>query len=312
VIPPSLWQVSVRTTVEGEEAVAGLLERTFLQAPSIYRSEKTGEVVVCVYPEQLPGTQRTLCASLKDALGRMRKLQLDIGEGRLAIKPLRRENWAESWKRHFQPIEIGERLLIKPSWSRRRAHPGQRVVVLDPGLSFGTGHHPTTLFCLQELARFGRRGTRQSFLDIGTGSGILAISAAKIGYSRVAAFDNDPEAVRASRQNIKRNRVRVAVRRADLTRLARVPRRRYDFICANLICDLLIAEAEKICAMLEPRGKLVVAGILKSEFPKLEKKLHELNLTLEKSWTKKDWKSGRFALLQSVQLDGSNSESATV
>jgi ribosomal protein L11 methyltransferase len=294
VIPSRLWQVSIRTTVEGEEAVAGLLERTFRQAPSAYWSEKTGAVVVTVYPEALPGPQRALRAGLEDALNGMRRLQLDLGQARLAIKPLRRENWAESWKRHFHPIEIGKRLLIKPSWSRRQARPGQRVVILDPGLSFGTGHHPTTLFCLQQLARFRRRGASQSFLDIGAGSGILAIAAAKLGYSPVVAFDNDPEAVRAGRQNIKRNNVRVALRRADLTRQPRQSRRRYDFICANLICDLLAQEAEKIRNMLKPGGKLVAAGILHREFPEIEKKLRESNLTLEKTWASKEWKSGRF------------------
>jgi ribosomal protein L11 methyltransferase len=306
VIPPRLWQVSIRTTVEGEEAVASLLERTFRSAPSIYRSEKTGEVVVCVYPEQLPGPQRGLRVSLKDALDRIRELRLELGAGILTIKPLRRENWAESWKRHFRSIEIGRRLLIKPSWSRHRARPGQSVVILDPGLSFGTGHHPTTLFCLQESARFQRRGAKQSFLDIGAGSGILAISAAKLGYGPVVAFDNDPEAVRASRQNIRRNKVRVVLRRADLRQLPRFPRRRYDFICANLVCDLLSAEASKIRDLLKPGGKLIVAGILNREFLGLAKKLHEFNLTLEKTWAKKEWKSGRFTLLQSVQFDCSN------
>ena len=116
-IAPRLWQVSLRTTTEGEEAVAELLERTFGQGPSVYRSEKTGEVVVSVYVAGLPTPQRALRAGLQKALGEMRGCRLDLGEARLAIKPLRRENWAESWKRHFHPIEIGRRLLVKPSWS---------------------------------------------------------------------------------------------------------------------------------------------------------------------------------------------------
>ena len=130
------------------------------------------------------------------------------------------------------------------------------MVILDPGLSFGTGQHPTTLFCLRQLARCRRRGVRQSLLDIGCGSGILAIAAAKLGYSPVLALDNDPEAVRASRRNIKRNNVRVEVRRADLTRLPLATRRRYDVICANLICDLLAGEGEKIRHWLKPGGEI--------------------------------------------------------
>jgi ribosomal protein L11 methyltransferase len=301
VIQPRLWQVSIHTTVQGEEAAVDLLEQTFRQSPASYCNEKTGEVVVSVYPETWPAPQRAVRAVLEDGLRYIPRLRPDSGQARLVIKPLRRENWAESWKRHFHPIEIGKRLLIKPGWSRRFARPGQRVVILDPGLSFGTGHHPTTLFCLQELAHFRQRGADQAFLDIGSGSGILAIAAAKLGYSPVVAFDNEPEAVRACRHNIKRNKVHVILRQADLTKLPHVPRQRYDLICANLICDLLASQAEKIRNLLKPGGKLVAAGILHREFPYVARILHEYHLTLEKTWTNEEWKSGRFALLQSMQ-----------
>jgi ribosomal protein L11 methylase PrmA len=110
-------------------------------------------------------------------------------------------------------------------------------------------------------------------------------------------LDNDPEAVRASRHNIKRNKVRVEVRRADLTRLPLTPPRQHDVICANLICDLLAREAEKIRRWLKPGGKLVAAGILNREFSELQKKLQRCRLTLEKSGVKEYWKSGRFVLL---------------
>jgi len=301
VIPPRLWQVSIGATAESEEAVAGLLERTFGLASSVYRSEETGEVVVTVYPEGLPAPPAVLRAGLEKSLNGLRELKLALGQARLEIKPLRRENWAESWKRHFRPIEIGRRLLLKPGWSRRRARAGQRVVVLDPGLSFGTGQHPTTLFCLRQITRLRRPGTEQSLLDIGCGSGILAIAAAKLGYCPVLALDNDPEAVRASRRNIQRNRARVMARRADLTRQPLHPRRRYDVICANLISDLLISEAERIRNRLKPGGKLVTAGILHREFSELEKNLHGFDLTLERSRVDKEWKSGQFALLQSME-----------
>jgi ribosomal protein L11 methyltransferase len=170
------------------------------------------------------------------------------------------------------------------------------VVILDPGLSFGTGHHPTTLFCLQQLARGRRQGARQSLLDMGTGSGILAIAAAKLGYSPVDAFDSDPEAVRVSRQNIKRNRVRLRLRRADLRRMPLVCRRRYDVVCANLTGDLLLGEAEKIRNRLKPGGRLLVAGILRREFSVVRKNLQRINLTLGQIGVEKDWKSGQFAL----------------
>jgi len=310
-----LWQVSVRTTAQGEPAAALLLERVFGHPPAAYRDEKTGVITVSVYPERLPAPERALRSGLAAALGRIyhtskRRVrarglqeQRDALVGRvpsrgirLAIKPLRRENWAQSWKRHFRPIEIGNRLLIKPSWSRRRARPGQRVIILDPGLSFGTGQHPTTLFCLQQLARCQRGGKPQSLLDIGSGSGILAIAAAKLGYRPVEAVDCDPEAIRVSLGNIKRNRVRLRLRRADLTRMPLDSRRRYDVVCANLIADLLAGEAEKIRNRLKPGGMLLVAGILRREFPGVRKDFQRFRLTLHESCVHKEWKSGRFAL----------------
>lgn len=293
-----MWQVSVSTTAECEEAVAGLLERVFLQFPSIYRDEKTGGILVTAYPKRLPAPRRALSAKLADGLGQLRFVGLDPGNSRISIKPLPRRNWATSWKRHFKPIEIGRHLLIKPGWSRRPARRGQRVVILDPGLSFGTGHHPTTLFCLQRIAGCRRTGTRQSLLDIGTGSAILAIAAAKLGYRPVTAFDCDAEAVRAARSNIRKNRAgaRVSIRRGDLNKWPLRARRRFDVVCANLTSDLLLAHAEKIRNLVRPGGRLVIAGVLQAEFPKVSESFRRFNLTLEASRGKSIWRSGQFAL----------------
>jgi ribosomal protein L11 methyltransferase len=290
-----MWQVSISTSAEGEEAVAQLLERTFQQTPSVFRHEKTAALVVTAYPKRLPGTNRALLQSLREGLGQLRQFGLDPGPAKISIRPLPRQNWAHSWKRHFQPIDIRGRLLVRPSWSRRRARPGQRVVILDPGLSFGTGQHPTTLFCLEQLADCRRPGAKQSFLDIGTGSGILAIAAAKLGYDPVVAFDCDPVAVRVSRQNIKRNKVMVRLGRGDVTRMPRPAQERYDVVCANLISDLLLAEGKAIRELLKPDGRLVVAGILAREFKKITRYFHEINLTSERTRVDKEWKSGQFA-----------------
>ena len=146
------------------------------------------------------------------------------------------------------------------------------MVVLDPGLSFGTGQHPTTAFCLRQLVARRRPGEAQSCLDIGTGSGILAIAAAKLGYAPVDAFDFDPEAVRIARANARRNGVAARIRfsRQDLTKLPRRSARKYSLVCANLISSLLLAERERILARLQPDGVLVVAGILKEEFAQVQ------------------------------------------
>ena len=124
---------------------------------------------------------------------------LNIGSGTVRIARIKREDWAESWKKHFKAFEVGRSLLVKPSWIKRLPRAGQAVVVLDPGLSFGTGQHPTTAFCLSEIVRGEKKETSRSFLDIGTGSGILAIAAAKLNFRPVRAFDFDPASVAESR-----------------------------------------------------------------------------------------------------------------
>ena len=286
-----IWQVSITTSAAREEAVAGLLEQTFQVPAAVYHDARTGKQTVSVYPSSLRAAPRQARAGLGRALRR-----LFPGRAGILIKKLRRENWAQSWKRHFKPMEIGHALLIKPGWSRRRARPGQRVVRLDPGLSFGTGHHATTLFCLEQLAACRRPGARQSFLDIGAGSAILAIAAAKLGYSPVQAFDFDPEAIRVGRANARRNRVmgRVRPRRLDLTRLPARSRRQWDVICANLTADLLTSQAEKIRARLKPGGQLIVAGILRAEFFRIRDKFETFGLTLAKNGVQEEWHSGRF------------------
>jgi ribosomal protein L11 methyltransferase len=291
-----VWQVSISTIAEAEEAVACVLERQFAQPPSIYCDEDTGRRTVTLYPSRLGQSSRMLRASLRAALRQIAGCGLHFGTTKIIVKRLPRQNWAESWKRHFKPIEIGDSLLIKPGWSKRPPRRGQAVVVLDPGLSFGTGHHPTTLFCLEQLARCRRAGTRQSFLDIGTGSGILAIAAAKLDYAPVEAFDNDPAAVRVCRENVKKNHLaaRVRPRRQDLAAL-QPGGRRYDLICANLMFDLLIREAGRIGGRLKPDGKLIVAGLLREQFKEVEKTLRGFNLTLKVAKSDKQWRSGQFA-----------------
>jgi ribosomal protein L11 methyltransferase len=208
-------------------------------------------------------------------------------------------NWKESWKRHFKPLEIGRHLLLRPSWSRRRAKPGQSVVVLDPGLSFGTGQHPTTTFCLRELVRARAHRKPQSFLDIGTGSGILAIAAAKLGYAPVHGFDFDPDAVRVARTNARRNRVEGSVRlgQADLSLLPLRSRQQQDVVCANLLADLLIRESARILNRVKPGGLLVLAGILEREFLELEQHYVSLGARPLRSRTEGEWCSGAYRVV---------------
>ena len=295
-----LWQVSVNTSNEAEEAVAAFYESLFGRPPSVFSDAATPTATVSAYCPKLPLREAELRAWLRTALKKVRNCGLNIGSGRVAIRRIAPENWRESWKKHFKPFEISRALLIKPTWSRRRPRAGQAVVVLDPGLSFGTGQHPTTAFCLAQLAARRASGQKPGFLDIGTGSGILAVAAAKLGYEPVQAFDVDPAAVRVARANAVQNRVakRVRIFRQDLILLPLRSGAKFDVICANLTSDLLIQEAKCIVSRLRPTGTLILAGILKIQFVGVCRTYAATGLKLIATRQDKEWRSATFAFPQ--------------
>ena len=293
-----LWRVSVATLLEAEDVVSEMLGGIFGTAAAAYFNLESGVSTVSIFRDQQPAAKK-FKAEIAAGLKRISHCGLKIGAGKIEIVKVKREDWAESWKRHFHPLEIGKSLLVKPSWSKKRPRKKQAVVILDPGLSFGTGQHPTTSFCLNELVRVRKNGTPQSFLDIGTGSGILAIAAAKLGYQPVHAFDFDPESVRVARENARKNRVDAKVRltRVDVTKLPLKPARQYDLVCANLISNLLIAEKRRIVNRLKPDGTLVLAGILAVEFGEVERAFAGLKLKLAAKRVENEWCSGSFCFV---------------
>jgi len=291
-----IWKTSIATTAEAEDAVAEMLTTHVAPGPSAYTDVETGVTTVSAYATSPPANIAATKAVLRLALKDLKSFGVNVGSTRLNIIKLPRENWANSWRRHFSALEIGTTLLVKPSWIKRKLRPGQKLVILDPGLSFGTGQHPTTGFCLREIVRATGRSQAKSFLDIGTGSGILAIAAAKLGYAPVRAFDFDPQCVKVSHANARTNRVanKIRITRADLTRLPLRSAERYDVVCANLLANLLIAERDRILARVKPGGVLVIAGILKREFVEVQTVYEAAGWQLIASRAEKEWRSGSF------------------
>jgi ribosomal protein L11 methyltransferase len=301
----NLWRISVATTIEAEEAVMELLGAILNQTASSHFNVETQVNVVSVFGSQKIVLAGNVAKEISTGLKRIKNCSLNVGAGKIKIAKVRREDWAESWKRHFKAIEIGDTLLVKPSWIKRKPHKNQAVVILDPGLSFGTGQHATTSFCLHQIVaavcdRRNRRSqsdaTAKSFLDIGTGSGILAIAAVKLGYKPVRAFDFDPEAVRVARANARVNHVgqKIKITQDDVTKLSAHAKQKHDLVCANLISNLLIAERGKIAAQLNRGGTLVLAGILKAEFSLVQTMFEDLGMKLIASRSEKEWRSGSF------------------
>lgn len=292
--PPALTQVSIPVPESSEEAVAVLMEAVLGIAPSLYTDVDTKETLLSVYLQHgrgLPDTKR------KALLNGLKQL---VAHGLLPepvlpqVKKLPAQDWAESWKSHFPTIVIEDRLLVKPPWDKSKPREGQVEVVLDPGLSFGTGHHATTSYCLRQLVKLQpKKGRPWSFVDIGTGSGILAIAAAKLGYEPVLGFDFDPVAVRVALENAAVNGVgdRTKFLKKDLVRSRKAPDQA-DVVCANLLADILKTEADKVAAHVRPGGYLVVAGILAREFDGVATTYKTRGFKLVDNLADKEWQSG--------------------
>lgn len=175
--------------------------------------------------------------------------------GELALVPDR--DWGEEWKKGLGPVQVG-RLFLRPSWVDAAPPPGAAEVVLDPGMAFGTGTHPTTALCLAAIEKFlaGRPGA--SVLDVGTGSGLLAIAARKLGAGRVTANDNDPVALAVAAENAERNGAAVELTGDPPGAIDG----RFDLVVANILANVLVELAPELVARLAPGGELVLAGVL--------------------------------------------------
>lgn len=213
----------------------------------------------------------------------------------LSIERLEPQDWKEAWKRHFRTQRISERIVVKPTWARCEASPGDCVITLDPGMSFGTGLHPTTRACLRFLDRMSRNGRQGSLLDAGCGSGILSIAAAKLGFAPVVAFDHDATSVRICGQNLQQNGVEHVVRCCTADMTCPPFARAFSVVAANLLADILTANAERLAGLVsnEPGSTLLLAGILSEQYPRVREIFETLSFVERESATEAEWTSGR-------------------
>jgi ribosomal protein L11 methyltransferase len=227
----------------------------------------------------VPARDRTAAqraiASAREALGHLQAFGLrPIGE--LETRVVHEEDWAHAWKAHFPVLRVGRRLVVRPTWRRHRRADGDVVLALDPGMAFGTGLHPTTRLCLAGIERWAdvgrfasgaapRGGTR--VLDVGCGSGILAIAAGLFGAEEILGLDTDEIAVQATAANARRNRLgqRLGARGGSLPS-GELP---FDLVFANLIASVLVALAPELAEELRPSGRLLASGIFVDREPEV-------------------------------------------
>jgi ribosomal protein L11 methyltransferase len=199
------------------------------------------------------------------------------------------QDWTELWKVHFKPRRIGPRLVIRPTWEDFGAGPDDVVIVLDPGQAFGTGDHPTTRLCLELLEQLDLTG--KSVADIGCGSGILAIAAAKLGAVSVVASDLDPLAVEVTRENMARNDVDFHVDTAEGFAILGEPA---DVVVSNIISATLIRLAPDAAKVVAPGGWWLVSGIYQTNWPDVRAAAERAGFRFESEQREDDWVAASF------------------
>jgi len=288
-------QVTARVDGEAAEAVAEAL-RPFAHggvsleqsaadlSPAATRPRLEDEITVSIYypaAEDSPGRRQRI----EEILWHMSQLYPIPAP---AFETVQEEDWANAWKQHYRPLRIGRRLFICPAWETATPRPDELVIKMDPGMAFGTGLHPTTQMCLQALE--GRVRPGMEVLDMGTGSGILAIAAALLGASSVLALDTDEVAVQSARRNCVLNGVSdsVLVRRGSLAELD--PYQGWDLILANILAPVIVdLLAGGMAAHLRPGGLVVLSGIIEDQAPEVEDALRREGLLLLERLQIKDW-----------------------
>ena len=232
----------------------------------------------------------------QDATYRSRRSMIQVGVklvallaplGELQESTMEEGEWLTAWRSYYGLLRIG-RLIIRPSWQEYMPRPREAVVVQDPGMAFGTGHHPTTRRCLEQLER--RVAPEMSVLDLGTGSGILAIAAVKLGAGSVVALDDDGDAVESARDNAQANSVdaEITVIHGTLPN-SLVGSGGYQLAVANVTAQVIARKAQPLMDALTPDGLLVVSGILHERLREVEEALAEVNATVAEQVLDGDW-----------------------
>ena len=221
----------------------------------------------------------------------LRAVLLERGAAEVHLTEVPDEDWSEIWKQHFKPRRIGRRIVVVPSWETFEASEDDVIIGLDPGQAFGTGEHPTTRLCLELLERFDI--AERSVLDIGCGSGILAIAAAKLGATIVNAIDVDSSAVEISRKNARANDVSLAVHQEEgFGNWSRG--RMWDLILANIVSATLVRLASEVAGHLVPNGLWVVSGILQNNWNDVFEEATRCGFELIERTDEDDWIAAAF------------------
>ncbi len=290
-------EITLRVNGEAAEAVATELQRWVHQGVSIEQANITpdtydeGDVPLAdvllvrgYFPDDERAEETRL--QIERALGYMNMM---LPMPRPEYKFVAEEDWAEAWKKHYHPVRLGKRILIRPLWIEVEPEPGDIVIALDPGMAFGTGTHPTTQLCLEALEWMV--SPTLDVLDLGCGSGILSIAAAKLGANKILALDIDPIAVKATQENAEQNGVaaRITAQQGSLETII-TSARRFDLVVVNILAKIIIAMCDQnLGDTVRPGGRAIFSGVIEEQADEVEAALRKTGLTPVQRRQQGDW-----------------------
>ena len=287
-------EVTIKTTTEAVEAITNILDElrtggVMIEDPKDFLFQKNNEldwdyveeevfnksgqdgVLIKTYISEERNVVEVV-ENIKHRVLSLRDFGIDIGEGSVSLGQVNESDWANEWKKYYKPTKIGQRIVVKPTWEDYKRENGELIIELDPGMAFGTGTHETTSMCIRELEKYVNADSK--VFDIGCGSGILAIAAAKLGAKEVLAVDLDEVAVKVSKENVEENNVSdsVEVRHGNLMD---VVKDRADVVVANIIADIIKILAKDVHNFMKKDAVFISSGIILDKVEEVKESLIE-------------------------------------
>ncbi|WP_373898902.1 50S ribosomal protein L11 methyltransferase [Haloimpatiens sp. FM7315] len=298
-------EVTIITSSEAVEAVTGILYNTGVEGIAIEDSKdvefkkkhpgdwdyfdeklldiKDGAVIKGYFKEDKDFNEHF--KYIKSSVENLEKFDIDKGEAIVVSNKVNEEDWENNWKKYYKPTQIGDRIVVKPIWETYNEKQGQLVVELDPGMAFGTGTHETTRMCIKALEKYVKK--ESVVFDIGTGSGILSIAAAKLEAKKVIGVDLDPIAVDSAKHNVEFNNLNnIEIIHGNLME---VVEGKADIVVANIIADVIMFLTKDVRSFIKENGYFISSGILVERKEEVIKVLKENNFEIVESNVDGEW-----------------------
>ena len=299
-------EVTIHTTQEAIEAVANILHEAgaggvIIEDPEVLTREwdsPFGEVYQ-LSPEDFPKEGVYVKAYLplnsylmetveqiKSAINNLLTYDINIGVGSVSLSEVNEEDWASGWKKYYKPVKVSEKIVITPTWEEVEEEKDQFVIELDPGMAFGTGTHPTTVMSIQALEKVIRG--KEHVIDVGCGTGVLSIAAAKLGVEHVLALDLDEVAVRSAKLNVKLNHVDSIVEVKQNNLLDHIDEN-VEIVVANILAEVILRFVSDVARILKPNGYFLTSGIIQSKADQVRTAIEEEGFVIEEILSQEDW-----------------------